>query len=1263
MSRESAENRESSNHVKQKKDESDLLATLVRDFVEDKAKRNDVEFSAFFDEITTKDTSKLDEDILRQIEKFKSKNEKFTGLNVEGITYFDIQRETIKAWIGLQTRRDELEQAIKDLYILGVATNAVKLSAEIKKLSKKNLDDMLVSEVERKDFLKKIFPNDVPKLKEEWKIFDFLWLDFNSLSETQKQAAKNFYHSWLQDRHALFELVNSTANVNQKKKLIQTFMPTITLAKLIELWIIDDKKASEIIFESLKNKFPNIKEEKRGEFVDYIRKEDFVVSSSSFLSNPDNLDKIIADNKFEWLFEDVQKLEQKSEEKKEQLKPKNKLEFLKRIKESGEYNTLGNLEIFWDDIIFEWVHIKDGIDKKLHMKIERIHDNWTLDIKELTHESWIRRESETKAQNINYEQFENILSYFIYAPNYWKFLSNQEFKKKIEDWGLQEIPDEKTVNSLSDLLKNINIKDKEWEKFWLKIWTIFTFKWWDKTDDVAVCKILQIDEINKKITITNWAKPSYSFSEFLGWFSAEEGKRVAVINSTEDLINSLKDDKDAKDWFKDLVYDKEINKILPKNQEKNKEHPWVRYFVNKDKKALKIEKIKWNEIIVSIWEYTEWEKVWKKWEKIKNDKFSWSKPFSMTNEVFFAYMKKHKLLAKIYEEDVKITESVNKKELPQWRSAWKWFFWMQNYLTISMWVKQWYTSIKDTLKENNDLQAAEFALGLWFALPDSMKSDLQSRVESVQKKKMWEKITQLENMNPWLVMKQVIKILRTSNAYQHELEAALMYIIKKHWTLYPADLYEYKWSFLWYKKLGWRIWDSLYTEYFKEQIQNWLPASEEWLVTALLFKQADIESKYYPKRRTTIGQEFEGNFSTWRKVKDAWKEDNSWNVTRDWREAYCLEMLKKWRILYAIWALESTLEKWWSATAKNKIPFMIALSWVTRNLNQDDAKKYAWLWPKYLNPMFSCCETPAKVNLFEKVVIKIAQKLNNTDMEKDVMSIKKMKEDGTEELKILNATEEFWKKYSWILATKLLTNDNQMYLWSEEDPDIKEYFLYANLSARFHKNNYTWDTGWINADSWVYDDDNSFLFLAWWAQNYLKPALGNPWKRPMPWWWPKKNFDSLLKNLNKIKDDKNLDEDQKRKMFKKFNKEILIWLYESTTLSRDDLMNLDWWKELIKTWLWIYTREERTYFETKNLDDIYQRKLDEAYNKYKSWESKNFENLEKKKNEVVVKIDDILNKRISKKEVQMQNKKKQEQAALNSYLSNLASESDYDIAA
>ena len=97
MSRESAENRESSNHVKQKKDESDLLATLVRDFVEDKAKRNDVEFSAFFDEITTKDTSKLDEDILRQIEKFKSKNEKFTGLNVEGITYFDIQRETIKA--------------------------------------------------------------------------------------------------------------------------------------------------------------------------------------------------------------------------------------------------------------------------------------------------------------------------------------------------------------------------------------------------------------------------------------------------------------------------------------------------------------------------------------------------------------------------------------------------------------------------------------------------------------------------------------------------------------------------------------------------------------------------------------------------------------------------------------------------------------------------------------------------------------------------------------------------------------------------------------------------------------------------------------------------------------------------------------------------------------------------------------------------------------------------------------------------------------
>ena len=42
-----------------------------------------------------------------------------------------------------------------------------------------------------------------------------------------------------------------------------------------------------------------IKEEKKKDFVEYVIKDDFVVSSSSFLSDDNNLNKIIADNKFE----------------------------------------------------------------------------------------------------------------------------------------------------------------------------------------------------------------------------------------------------------------------------------------------------------------------------------------------------------------------------------------------------------------------------------------------------------------------------------------------------------------------------------------------------------------------------------------------------------------------------------------------------------------------------------------------------------------------------------------------------------------------------------------------------------------------------------------------------------------------------------------------------------------------------------------------------------------------------------------------------
>lgn len=83
MARETAGNRESDNNVAQKKDDGTLLLTLVRDFVENKSKKNDADFSAFFDRITSNDATKLDADITKELEIFKSKNEKFMGLNIE----------------------------------------------------------------------------------------------------------------------------------------------------------------------------------------------------------------------------------------------------------------------------------------------------------------------------------------------------------------------------------------------------------------------------------------------------------------------------------------------------------------------------------------------------------------------------------------------------------------------------------------------------------------------------------------------------------------------------------------------------------------------------------------------------------------------------------------------------------------------------------------------------------------------------------------------------------------------------------------------------------------------------------------------------------------------------------------------------------------------------------------------------------------------------------------------------------------------------
>lgn len=1249
MTRESLWWREEDNKVKSKKDDSNLLSILIRDYVDEKSRKGDVEFTNFFDEITSKDSNILDENIKKELEIFKSKNEKFTWLNIKWITYFDLQRETIRAWIGLKTRREELEEIFKNFYEFWDSSYLVKLSNEIKKLSKRKLDSMLTSEFERKEFINKNFTHNIPKLKKDKKVFETIWLNFDSLSDAQKEAAKNFYNSWLQNKQVLFELINNFTDTEQKRKLITKFMPTITLAKLIDLEIIDSNKADDIIFESLKSRFPNIKEEKKKDFIGYINKDDFVVSSNSFLADNNNLNKIISDNKFEWLFDDVEKIDKKAQENKEIEKPKNREEFIKKIKENQENSKLGNIDLFWDNIYFEWLHNEDWIEKKLYLKIENIHDNWTLDIKELTHKSWIYRESDVKIRNIKYEKFEDTLSYFIYWLNRWAFSQKEDFNERIKNWNLQEFPDSKTVNSLSDLNINLNNLDKDWEKFWIQDWTVFTFKQWENKEAISVAKITKVDEINKTISITNWARSTFTFSEFLEAFESEDAKRVAVIKDKEQLINSLKDDKDTKDWFKELIYDKDTNKLLPKNQEKNKKHPWVKYFVNKDKKALKIEEIKDNEVIVSTWEYEEWIK-WKDWKKEKWDNFKWSKSYSMSHEMFFAYMKKNKLEAKIFPEDIEITENPNSKELSQSRSASKWFFGMQNFVTISMWVKQWMNSIKDTLKENNELEAAKFALQMWFMLPDSMKSDLQSRVEWVQKKKMWEKISQLEWMNPWLVMKQVMKILTTKNTHEHELEATLMYVIKKHWTLYPDDLYEYKWSYLWYKKLWWKIWDSLYNEYVKERIQNWLPIVEEELIIKLLREQWKHDSKYYPKRRTTIASEFDGNFSSWRKVKDAGKSETDWKVTRDWREAICIDSFKNWKHLYAIWALESTLDRWGWLVEKNKVPFMIIMSWLTWKLNESDAKSLGWIANKYGVPILSFGQNPNMLSVFERWVIKMAKNMWDKKMEEWLLEIKKMKDTWASEKDILDKTEKFWWDFGKKLAPKLVTNDYEIHLWWEDnDSEIKDYLWIVWVSAAYHSSDESQRN--TNADNKVYDDDHTFLYPVWWA-GWLKKMIWEWWQK-IKWWYQRKNFETLIKRLNWIKKDTTLDESQKKKLFNKFNKDIVEWISssDSRNLSREQLEKLDWWRELLQTWVWIPTKAEKDNFWVKDLDsDFSKTKLSEWYKRY-NWDyEKEFKNTIKLKSDTILKVDTILkNWKYSKEEAQKQAKKKENQNNQNSF--------------
>lgn len=1190
--------------------------TLTNEFIDGYINElKDDEFCNIFAQVAGNQNWIIPDNVKTLLEKFKKTRKQFDGVDINWIQYDVFLRELVtSSWLRENCNRKSLKELFASLYKYE-NWEKDKIDKKIDTLWMSEMLELFDSETKRDKFFKETIHSKVVKKVKHLKtvLKNIEWIEWDSLTPEQQKAIKDYSNNW----YASEELINLIKElpVESKRAILLALMPIVSLEELERFSLITEDQSREVMQDRVRDILTrwwisldeqNRVQEKIKDYLLGIDKKTILipVAQAIELAQTQNsqtiesiIDKLLNADKIEKLFSEIHK---HVNEEWVKNRIKNKEEFFKKIYTlNNKIRWLENIrDENWCVIVWKlpqeywmrnfYLEIWDFLDKEVQT-FERTHDNWII-------------KEDSKIPNvISYEDLFQILVNL--SDSWWevKIKTRQEIQDEIDAWIIKAFDKENEVNSLDELTSALDEIDTNWKSVKIEVWMVFEFNWWkDAWDKVAIWRVTKVDNASRQIEIASeWPVTTFTFNEFLQAFSKADGKRVTKITDFDSVIDWLQKHKDT-GKFKDLIFKRGL--ILPKNQENNTEHPWVNTFANKDKKCIQIQTIHSDRVDVIIWELEEKEI---KWEKNKQKSIKNAQKTTLSLEVFYWFITKNKLAPIIDKWVIKSTEP--KPEKKPWKrySIWNHIFWMHNLITIGMWAKQWLDSIKATLKENNELQAAEFALALGKILPASMRQDLKNRVEQAQKKKMNEKSKELEDMALGLSIRHVRKILETSNAFQHEIEAALIFVMKKHGCLYPMNpngLYDLKWTYVWYEKLWWKVWDAMYQEYMRDMIADNREATEEWLILKLLAKQQDHDDhKYYPKRRTTIYWEFNWAFKSWRNDSiTAWEEEAKTFATQSWRRNLTIWKLKEWRHMFAVGCLKGTLDKWWNATEKNHVPFIILMAWLPKKFHQKVNWDLKWMWIANQLPALFFAQSPAHVDMFEKAALKFAKSVSE-ECYKELVSIVNDRNSWKKtENQTIEALDKYWTKYWDKLWQKFNTVDDNAFLQSQEDIDVKQYFELWKIVAM--QDGFTKDS----LDNDVYDHDNALMLYTWWAA-YLKKWLKtvNSWST-LQEWVPSKVFWDMLKKLESIKNYKDPSWDAKKteewreKLFITLNRIIALYVKSNKWIE-----NTDYYKELKKLWLWLPSKENSIACSYK---DIESSNFDKVFsNSYKEFKEGNSE--------------------------------------------------------
>ncbi len=983
-----------------------------------------------------------------------------------------------------------------------------------------------------------------------------------------------------------------------KKALIKYFLPIISLENAQESWLITKTEIENELRNIASSNGITLKN-KVDEFIKKVDRTNIFIDTSSLSFWNFDFDKI-SDKAF-------QSITQEINDAKNYVDKVDILwidDFKKFCEASKDLNSSLKEEIKSNFSVWNYLTItkKDESwnDKTFYFYIKNTSTTW-VELVNVTKLNWISASNNWPSKFHTYQDLFNLLNNS-QSKNASISIKQEDVIKNNDD--LKKIPEKNEIKSKTDLENALNELDPKWENIPLEKMAFKFPKWKNDKDNIFDENFFSVtyNPANNSIKLDNWQVfaqwTNHTLSDFLNAFEVNKCTRFEKIDTPEEFLTKMWETSES---FKDIIF--KDGKLIPGDVKNIKDYPWINLFIWKDQKkdkTIQIDKIEDGRVSFTMGEYKEWNKDKNEPNIFKGEKKA--KNWSYTD--FFMLIKNRNLTPK----KQKVEENHDEHHWAHLHQHWSLFTsWMSNFWSITeivKWAEQMIHAVQHNLETWNKVKAAKAALFFWKILPHHLQVELQSEVENSEKETMEKIKKELTWVDSKVMFPMIEHILQNTSAPQYEVEAA-MFATLKYWSLYPKDLAKYRWSYVWFEKLGGHknMIPKLTQEMLKDDPD--LVITEEVLINALLAQQAMGLIK--PKRRSKIHKEFWATIQEWLN-KEAWDwERETWlRMTADWRITYIMWEFKWSTFANGIWWMENVWAKWPDPAWKmNTIPFVIMASGLSLDLHQSLINKLKKFW--YTTPYNSLalCSSKSWVELYQKYLDKVIEIYSWWTKSKMYEAFQKAKK-WSDSWKISLSMKDFWDKYWEELYPVINMNDG--FVISQKDKEWNEILNKYWAKIHWLHNSLDFSPKNDQIDEWFYSAENSPFAQSWALLYKIVPKdrgyLDGTWKMVLL-----SHMDyikNVLENNNSM-----VEEKEKKKIFKESYKKLERHVYNKMVAYRPKDLNIGekwyWWFEIYmemkKKWFDIYDvqlKNPDNPNEVQKFDDEYDKFLESEWLKFKN---------------------------------------------------------------